>query len=517
MAQAPRANAALWRQDGTARRRANWRQSAAGAQHLQGSAEPRHWRAQGMAPYPATQAGAGACEGVQGCAPPAANRPGSAHSRGSAAEPAGKPGAGDLRGPRFRCSRCGRDLSAAGFAQRVLHVKKCAAAGERPGLRCPPALRPQAAWPVYDNTFVTGCTRRGPSVLGSPSRTRPASAASCRATSSSAAAGAPHTASLLLHPTRARGGAAAAAQAASEAPLPAAFRPFVAQAPAACAGAARAPAPAPPPASVRAWLGGLQLERHAPAFEAVRGAGPPACDRSCAGLVAACALGPAAQHRACCVTLRSVAPCTARACRRARPLTQLSRANACCVSAVTLSALSQSAVASSVCLPRCGAAHGRLGRACPPRAHGLRPDALCRAGRERGCERRQTPCCNRVGLPPGAATRGGSAPTPLARRAGASRPGVPAPAQRRGPGVPGARMPRRAPPRARGHRRAARAAAREPPARPQRLRQRGGAPRRPVGGLRPRPRCGQCPQRAQRLIRLPVALDSRCATVMSRR
>jgi len=70
-----------------------------------------------------------------------------------------------------------------------------------------------------------------------------------------------------------RGGAAAAAQAASEAPLPSAFRPFVAQAPAACAGAPRAPPPAPPPASVRAWLGGLQLERHAAAFEAVRGLG----------------------------------------------------------------------------------------------------------------------------------------------------------------------------------------------------------------------------------------------------
>jgi len=210
MAQAPRANVALWMQDGTARRRAQWWQSAAGAQHLQGSAELRHWHAQGMAPYPTTQAGAGACAGVQDCAPPAASRPGSAHGRGGAAEPAGKPGAGDLRGPRFRCSRCARDLSAAGFAQRVLHVKKCAAAGARPGLQaypnptaalrrrqpCAPKLPGLSSIPL-----VTGCVGRAPSVPRGPRRICPAGAASCgAATSSSAAAGAPHMASLTLRP-----------------------------------------------------------------------------------------------------------------------------------------------------------------------------------------------------------------------------------------------------------------------------------------------------------------------------
>jgi len=168
-----------------------------------------------MAPRPTSQAGAGACAGVQDCAPPAASRPGSAHGRGGAAEPAGKPGAGDLRGPRFRCSRCGRDLSAARFAQRVLHVKKCAAAGARPGLQAYPhptaALRRrQPSGPklrgLSGTTLVTGRTGRGPSAPGGPSRTRPGSATGCgAATSSSAVAGAPHTASPTLRPTRAAG------------------------------------------------------------------------------------------------------------------------------------------------------------------------------------------------------------------------------------------------------------------------------------------------------------------------
>ncbi|KAK9831337.1 hypothetical protein WJX81_003564 [Elliptochloris bilobata] len=97
--------------------------------------------------------------------------------------------AGDLRGEYFRCSRCGRDLSGSGFAQRVSHVKKCAAA-------------------------------------------------------------------------------AAAVKEAREAPLPPAFLPFVGAAPVSSVVAEPAPALALPATNVRAWLGGLQLERYADAFEA---------------------------------------------------------------------------------------------------------------------------------------------------------------------------------------------------------------------------------------------------------
>ena len=70
------------------------------------------------APVPATQTSSGSSGNSLGQKRPAG--------------PEAKAGPGDLRSAHFCCSRCGRDLSSAGFAQRVLHVKKCAAAGPKP-------------------------------------------------------------------------------------------------------------------------------------------------------------------------------------------------------------------------------------------------------------------------------------------------------------------------------------------------------------------------------------------------
>jgi len=202
--------------------------------------------------------------------------------------------------------------------------------------------------------------------------------------------------------------------------------------------------------------------------------------------LAACALGPAAQQWVCCVTLPSVA--IARHMQWGSPAHPallsprlLSKHNDCVSRSPAQRHLAVDSLRLSAVLRNGACAGGALLAA----RHGLRPDALCRAGRDRGCERRRTPCRTRAGLPPGATARGGCRPIParaprkskstwghaqphtliphlLARCAGAGRPGVPAPAQRRGPGKPRARMPRRAPPRARGRRRAARAATGKP-------------------------------------------------------
>ena len=104
-------------------------------------------RAQAAAPCSSNTARAGPCAhpAAAACLKPAPvpaaagqvpGRPGSGSAAQAGAQAAtpglglgSAPAPGDLRSARFRCSRCSRNLSAAGFAQRVSHVKKCAAAG----------------------------------------------------------------------------------------------------------------------------------------------------------------------------------------------------------------------------------------------------------------------------------------------------------------------------------------------------------------------------------------------------
>ena len=117
--------------------------SAADCAGVQGCFAPVPW-AQAGAPSSSNTAQAGftvACLKPAPVCAAAAQTPGRSGSS-SAALTAGLGSApGDLRSARFCCSRCGRDLSGAGFAQRVAHVKKCAAAGPLPGLAGLPALK----------------------------------------------------------------------------------------------------------------------------------------------------------------------------------------------------------------------------------------------------------------------------------------------------------------------------------------------------------------------------------------
>ena len=131
-------------------------------------------RAQGAAPSTGNTARAGPCThpAAVACLKPAPvpaaagqvpGRPGSGSAAQAAtaraAAPGSAPAPGDLRGARFRCSRCGRDLSAAGFAQRVSHVKKCAAAGAL-------ALRQHAQLPTLNGKRVLGPACRGRTLKG---------------------------------------------------------------------------------------------------------------------------------------------------------------------------------------------------------------------------------------------------------------------------------------------------------------------------------------------------------------